>query len=416
MGESVSLNTKTMVRPAKTVRSLRLGIDIPLLITVITLLAVGLLMVYSASWKPSLQLTGSTDYFFLNQLKWAFVGVIGATLVTFLDYRMLRHIVVPLMFITLVLLVLVLIFGDDRLNSRRSLMNGSVQPSEMAKLVIIIYLSYWLYTKQDKINIISFGLIPLAFILAITAGLILEQPDISAAMTVILLGGLLFYLAGGEWRQILLVGLVVGALLIVVVTVFPTGQQRFAEYIRGLQDPVQSSFHIRRSVEAIVNGGLFGVGIGKGTTKFTGLPVTHTDSIFAVIAEETGLVGCFLVVGLYIALLWRGLTIANKAPDMFGKLLAAGVTLWITIEALINMGVMVNLIPFAGNALPLISAGGSSMVMTMGALGLLMNVARISNIESKNKEGRAYSAVVDLRGRNRRGSVSRVSRPTGPRQ
>jgi cell division protein FtsW len=186
------------------------------------------------------------------------------------------------------------------------------------------------------------------FMLGVTGGLIMLEPDISAAATIVMLGGILFFLANGELRQIILV--IVAACLVgwLVVTVTDTGRERFLDYANGLQDPQNASYHVQRSMEAVVRGGVFGVGIGRGTTKFTGLPVPWTDSIFAVIAEETGLVGSVIVVTLYIALLWRGLSIAQRAPDMFGRLLAGGITIWIAMEAMINIGVMVNLIPSPG--------------------------------------------------------------------
>jgi Bacterial cell division membrane protein len=179
---------------------------------------------------------------------------------------------------------------------------------------------------------------------------------------------------------------------------------------------VEASYHVQRSLESVVRGGLFGVGIGRGSTKFTGLPVAHTDSIFAVIAEETGLLGAAGVIILYMIILWRGLAIASRAPDLLGKLLAAGCTLWIVLEAPINMGVMVNLLPFAGNALPFISAGGSSLTMCLAAVGLIMNVSRVSNRETTSQKGRPFSAVVDLRRRDGRRSVSRPRRTAIPRE
>jgi cell division protein FtsW len=185
------------------------------------------------------------------------------------------------------------------------------------------------------------------------------------------------------------------------------------DYMNGLQNPVQASYHVQRSLEAVVKGGFFGVGIGRATTKFTGLPVAPTDSIFAVIMEETGLIGAIFLIGLYVVVLWRGLYIANKAPDPLGKLLAAGLTIWIFMEAVINMGVMVNLFPFAGNALPLISAGGSSLTTTMMSFGVILNVARTTR--GVIPERRPASAVVDLRGWDRRGSLPRSGRFTNPR-
>jgi cell division protein FtsW len=166
---------------------------------------------------------------------------------------------------------------------------------------------------------------------------------------------------------------------------------------------------VQRSLEAFVNGGWLGVGIGNARTKLTGLPVPPTDSIFAVVGEETGVLGATALVVLYLVLLWRGLGIARRAPDQLGTLLAAGLSLWIGMEALVNMAVMLNLLPFAGNALPFISAGGSNLVVSLAAIGILMNISR-SSVRVKDNEGRSFVAVVDLRGRNRRRRVSRSRR------
>lgn len=410
MGEQAAVNPRVgPVKAGTPPRPLRLGIDVPMLLAVAFLLGFGLLMVYSASWQPSMLRNEAPAYYLLNQLKWVVVGLAGASVLMYVDYRRWRKYIVPIMLITLALLFAVLIFGEMRYNSKRTLFNGSIQPSETAKIVIIMYLSYWLTSKRDVLNDIRFGLFPMAVILGLTAGFVVLQPDLSATLTISALGMLLFFLAGVEWKQILLIFLIVGALGALIIAVSDTGQARIQQYIGGLQDPGTASLHIQRSIESVVRGGFFGVGIGKGSTKFS-LPVSHTDSIFAVIAEETGLLGAGAVVLLYMVFLWRGLKIAANATDFTGKLLASGLTSWIVLEAVINMGVMVNLFPFAGNALPFISAGGSSLTMTLGAVGLIFSVARVSSREKAEQEGRSFGAVVNLRRGDRRG---RISRPHG---
>jgi cell division protein FtsW len=406
----------TPISQTKRPRPLHIGWDIPLLLVVLSLIVIGLLMVYSASWNYSLQKTDSAQFILNRQVMWALIGLAAAGVMSFFDYRRLTKLVLPMMALTVGMLVLVLLVDDNPMAPKRTFLNGSVQPSELAKLAIIIYLAAWLYSKRDQINNISFGLLPMMFILGVTSGLILLEPDISAAATIVMLGGILFFLANGELRQIILV--LVAACLVgwLVVTVSDTGRERFLDYANGLRDPQAASYHVQRSMEAVVRGGFFGVGIGRGTTKFTGLPVPWTDSIFAVIAEETGLLGSVVVVSLYIVLLWRGLSIAQRAPDMFGRLLAGGLTIWIAMEAMINIGVMVNLIPFAGNALPLMSAGGSSMTMTLVAVGILMNISRSAVAEQEKKQGSIFNAVADLRRRDGRRSVSRNSRSASPRR
>jgi cell division protein FtsW len=413
------MGTRTIVTPisqTKRPRPLHIGWDIPLLLVVLSLIVIGLLMVYSASWNYSLQRAGSVHYVLNRQIIWALVGLAAAAVMSFFDYRRLHRWVLPMMALTIGMLVLVLLVDDNPMAPKRTFFNGSIQPSELAKLAIIIYLSAWLYSKREHINNISLGLLPMMFILGVTSGLILLEPDISAAATIVMLGGILFFLANGELRQIILVLVAASLVGWLVVTVSDTGRERFLDYVNGLSDPQSASYHVQRSMEAVVRGGIFGVGIGRGTTKFTGLPVPWTDSIFAVIAEEIGLIGSAVVISLYIILLWRGLSIAQRAPDLFGRLLAGGLTIWIAMEAMINIGVMVNLIPFAGNALPLMSAGGSSMTMTLVAIGILMNISRSAVAEREKKQGSIFNAVADLRRRDGRRGVSRSSRPASPRR
>ncbi len=398
-------------RSAAVKQVIQLKIDIPLLLVVVTLVIFGLLMVFSASTDFA-QVVMEKDpmYVFNRQLLWLVLGVVGAVIAASLDYHYWRRLAVLAIGVTILSLIIVLIINEVRLGATRTLVRGSVQPSELAKLVTVIYLAVWLYAKRMQLGNVSFGLIPLAAILGFMGGLILLQPDLSAVVTVFALGGILFFLAGGDLRQIAV--LLVIALLVgwAVVQISPTGSERLEYYIAGLKDPIEGSYHVRRSFEAFVKGGWFGVGIGRGVTKYTGLPFPHTDSIFAVVGEETGVVGAAGLVALYALLLWRGLLISRRAPDQFGALLAAGLSVWISLEAFINMAVMVNLVPFAGNALPFISAGGSSLVVSLIAIGILMNIARVSQQHQEN-QGRTFNALVDMRGRNRGRRVSGSHRP-----
>ncbi|MGI6251226.1 MAG: FtsW/RodA/SpoVE family cell cycle protein [Anaerolineaceae bacterium] len=387
----------------------KLPVDVPFLLIVISLLVIGLLMVYSSSWDASLLIDKPTTYVFSRQVLWIGLGILVAFFTSVFDYHKYEKYLVYMMVVMILLLLAVLIRGEVRFNSSRALVSGSIQPSELAKLAIIVYLSFWLSKREDRLAQVNVGLLPLSVILGFVGGLIFVQPDYSAAITIITLGILLFFLAGGDWKQlviILFVGVLVGG---AVVAATSTGKARLTDYFNGLQDPVMGSYHIRRTFEAIIKGRLFGVGIGQATTKFTGLPLPHTDSIFAVIAEETGLVGSFLVIALYIMLLWRGLTIAKRAPDQLGSLLSFGLISWIALEAMMNIAVIVGLLPFTGNALPFISAGGSSMVATMAAVGITMNVARQGVINSSTERS-SGNAAVDLRGRDRRRGVSGADR------
>ena len=408
--------TPAPIKLPKKKLALRESIDLPLVVIVFTLFAFGLLMVYSASWQFA-RGQGNSEYItVLKQFGFGLVGGAVALVLTFIDYHHYRRFIVPVMVITIAMLLAVVLFGGEtEFGARRGLFAGSIQPSELAKLVIIVYLSFWLYSKREVLDQWTLGLIPMMLIVGTIAGLILTQPDVSAAATVILLGGMLFFIAGGKLKQLLLVVVVTAALGFLIVQINSNAMTRLTDYWNGLQNPENASDHVKWSLEAIINGGVFGVGIGRSTTKFIGLPVAPTDSIFAVIAEETGIIGALFVMVLYILLLWRGITIASRAKDDLGKWLASGVTLWIIIEAAINMGVIVNLVPFAGNALPLISSGGSSLVTVMAGIGIIMSVGRASKLEQTGPEGTKPNAVVDLRRRDRRGSVSSSLRPSGNR-
>jgi cell division protein FtsW len=399
-----------LVRPAA-VRKPQL--DLPLVAVVITLVIFGLTMLYSASWDYSLQEYGDPMYMFTRQLQWLALGIAAAAGLTFFDYHHWRRLVVPVMGITIILLIVVLFMNEIRLGARRSLYQGSYQPSELAKLVSILYLSVWLYAKRQVLQDVSLGLVPLGVILGAVGGLVYQQPDLSAAITLMLLGGLLFFLAGGALRQIGLLLLVAVAAGYIVVQINPTGNVRVAEFVAGLRNPTEASYHVRRSFEAIVNGGVFGVGIGRAQSKLTGLPVPPTDSIFAVVVEELGLLGAIGLIVLYAGLVWRGLKIARRAPDMLGTLMATGLVLWIGLEAGINMMVMVGLLPFAGNALPFVSAGGSNLVACLASVGIVLNISRQRGQKQPEDEWRPRRATADLRGGDRRRRVSRPRRAAG---
>jgi cell division protein FtsW len=389
----------------------KLQLDPILLIAVISLVVIGFLMVYSSSWYYSLIIEEPLNYTLVRQIRWALIGLAAALIISRFDYHLVKRFSIWMMVVTILLLVAVLIVGDNRFGSTRTLFNGSIQPSELTKLAIIIYLSVWLAAKSHYLKSLTLGIIPMMLIIGLVTALIFIQPDISQAVTIFLLGCILFFIGGGSWKHItltILISLILGAFAVMVIG---TGRDRIISYWEGIRDPAKIHYHLQHSFEAITRGGIFGVGIGKGQAKFTGLPVPWTDSIFAVIIEETGIVGAIVVAALYMTILWRGYKIAQQAPDFLGKLLAGGITTWIIVEALINMGVMIQLIPFAGNALPLISAGGSNMVTTLLGVGVILSVYHTTVKLENSPERSKFGAVVDLRWWNRGRSVPR---PDGP--
>ena len=411
IGTFVNKSNRPSAGAARRVRAP--GGDVVLVAVVIALGIFGLLMLSSASPDFSNQVYGSPTLILNKQLLWMAIGGLAAFLLSRVDYHLWQRLAVPLMGLTVILLITVLLTNDVRNYAVRTFFGGSVQPSELAKLATIIYLSVWLYSKREHLHDIQLGLFPLAFILGSIGGLIVLQPDLSAAMTIFILGGLLFFLAGGDMRQIIIFCIVALAAGWLVVQFSSTGKARIGSYIAGLKDPLKSSDHVLWSLESIYKGKFFGVGIGQAETKLIGLPFSATDSIFAVVVEELGLFGAVGLTCLYALLAWRGLKISGRAPDSLGSVLAAGLTIWIVVEAGINMAVMVGLLPFAGNALPFVSAGGSNLLSTLAAIGILLNISRQSGQRvSEGGERKTYSAAVDLRRRDRRRSVSRTRRPS----
>lgn len=384
-------------------------LDIPLLMTIITLLILGLIILYSASYDHSFKyFKGDPYHIFTRQLLWLTIGLAAASIALWIDYHWLKRLVVPALVITIVLLVVVLLTGSETNNAVRNLLGGSGQPSELAKLVLVVYLAVWLNAKRDQIHDVTFGLLPLGVIVSVLATLIFFQPDLSAMLTIFILGGAMFFMGGGSLKQmgiLMTIVSVVGALLIAIM---PTGRNRIMLYLQGLWDPSTGSWQVQRGIEAFINGGWFGVGVGKGTVKLISLPTPATDSILAVAGEELGTLGVLVILALYIILLWRGLSIARRATDPMGSLLAAGLTTWITLEAFVNMAVVLNLLPSAGNVLPLISSGGSNLIFTLAGLGLILNVSR--STEKKKEEGSILDAVVNLRGWNGRRRISGAGR------
>lgn len=409
MGERTQMTNSRLTSNRSPRRAINLGIDIPLLLIAITLVVFGLIMLYSASWDFSYLIFESTTQIFSRQLIWLAIGIVSAIVMSFFDYRFWKRLALPLMATTIIALLLVFFIGETRLGAVRALNNGSVQPSELAKLAMIIYLAVWLNAKRDRLDSWGFGLIPLGIIIGLVGALIFLQPDLSATITIFLLGGLMFFLAGGDLRQIALLVLLAVFFGGLIVNISTTGSERVSVYLEGREDLTKASYHVQRSLGSFANGGWFGVGIGKAENKLTGLPVPPTDSIFAVIGEETGVVGSSILVLLYLLFLWRCLEIARNAPDDLGRLLAAGAGIWIVLEALINMSVIVGLLPFAGNALPFISSGGSNLIVTLTTIGMLLNISRLSNQEEQGKE-HIFNAIVDLRRRDRRRRVSRPRR------
>ncbi|MGB9673040.1 MAG: FtsW/RodA/SpoVE family cell cycle protein [Anaerolineales bacterium] len=392
-----------------------LRLDLPLIIAAVALLLFGLIMVYSASADLSFYISKDRSILsiysiFLRQLFALIIALVTAPLVVLVDYHAWKKFIIPIVGVVILLLIAVLFFGENRYGARRGLFGGAYQPSELAKFITVVYVAVWLDSRKESVKDINMGLFPLVMILAIMSGFILLQPDYSAVLTIIVIGAMLFFLAGADWKEILILVFGVVVLGIIIVLTTHTGRARVLGWFQGVSDPTLAPYQVQRSLEAFYKGGIFGVGLGNSVTKGTGLPTPQSDSIFAIIGEELGLIGTIFLIGLYLTILWRGLAISQRAPDHLGRLLAAGMTLWIVMEAFINMAQIVNLMPFTGNALPFISAGGSNLVVSVFAIATVLNVA-IRSGESKESNNDLFAKIVDLRRGDRRRRVSRPRRP-----
>ncbi len=383
------------------------GPDYLLLVIVGTLLIIGLMMVYSASFNLGYTEYGQPTYFFIRQVVWTLLGAAVMTVMTRIEYHTWQRVSILIMAGALGMLGVVLIAGSTRFGGQRWLLSqGSVQPSEFCKLAVIIYIADWLSSKGERIRQVSYGLIPFAILIGLVAGLIMLQPDFSTAVLVVLTAVAMFFIAGAEIYQ-LVIGVVFGsATFALLIAQAPYRLQRIVTFFNDpLADPYGEGYQIRQTLIALGSGGWTGVGLGAGHQKFGYLPTAHTDGIFAVLGEELGLIGCLTVVGLFAVLAYRGFRIALDSPDAFGTVLASGVTFSLIFQALINVAVVTATLPFTGIPLPFISFGGSSLVVSMAGVGLLLSISRRTQ-----KAVLRTSASYALRRGNRRPRVSPARR------
>jgi cell division protein FtsW len=383
-----------------------LGFDAWLLILTTIMLAFGLVMVYSASWDVSWRLYQDNNAIFNRQLVNLAYGIVVLAVAAWIPLRYLRRFALPLILLTAAILLAVLVVNMGG-EYKRSFLGGSVQPSEMAKLALVIYLAVWMESKGDRMKDMGYGFWPLIVIVGLVGGLIVVQPDLSAGLTVGLVALTMFFLSGAHPLQTLVLALGGSAIGYIVIRIHQTGAQRWLQYQQGLVDIEQAHYHVQQSLQAFYSGGIVGQGLGASRAKFGFLPAPHTDSVYAVIGEELGLIGALLVLALFCLFLWRGFLVANKSENRLSMMLASGITFWIGAEALINMAVLLGLLPFAGNALPFFSYGGSSLVTTLAGVGLLLNISRRVNLEAWK---RGVVATYSVSGRDGRRRVSRLGR------
>jgi len=378
-----------------------------LFFTTLAIIAMGLMMVYSSTSDLGYRDYGDAAHYVKRQALWLAIGLVAMIIVMRVPYRHWTKVSIPVMALTLILLIILALFKEGRL-----LFDRSVSPVELAKLAVVIYIGHWLSSKSEVLGKLPYGLLPFTIMVGVIVGLVMAQkpPDISEAMVLVIVAVVMFFMAGADILQFAIGILGGGAAFAFVVSRLPHAIIRLRPYWEQMQDPLHSTNdQLRQGLIALGSGGLLGLGPGNGRAKFQWLPVAHTDSIFAVIGEELGLVGCLLLIGLFGLLAYRGLLIAANAPDSFGRLMALGVTTWITFQALVNMAVVTGTIPYTGITLPFVSVGGSSLVACMVGIAIVLSISRAVNVE-----GATSHEARRVGGRDGGTRVSRTDRRQSP--
>lgn len=346
----------------------------------------GLVMVLSASAAEAQSDHGSPWYQFQRQAVWLGIGAVAMLVVLRVDYRRWRAAATPLLVLSLGLLVLVLIpaAGTSVNGSSRWLVAGPIglQPSELAKLALVLFAADLLARRAHRAGETRLTMRPVLVVFGAIAVLLLAQPSLGTTVLLFALALIMLFVAGVPGRPLAMVlgaGVAVGGLLALFE---PYRIRRLLAFSDPWSDPLNTGYQTLQSQAALANGGVTGQGLGQGRAKYGFLPEGHTDFIFSNIGEELGLLGSLLLVGIFVAIGVMGVGVALKAPDRFGMLLAAGITAWVSLQAFVNLGAAVGLLPITGVPLPFVSSGGSSLIVTMAAFGVLLNVARQTDAPS----------------------------------
>jgi cell division protein FtsW len=356
--------------------------DLILIIVTLTLLAVGLTMVYSASAVWAEYKFNDSFFFAKRQMLFAAVGIAAMFFIMNIDYWTWRTWAKVIIIICFVLLIIVLIpgIGNERNGSRSWIGVGafSIQPSEFMKLAMISFLAKFLSEKQKLITSFKKGLMPSLGLVFLAFGLIMLQPDLGTGTVMVGTCIVMIFIAGARIRHFVFLGLIGLSGFVGLVLSAPYRMKRITSFLDPWEDPLGSGFQIIQSLYAIGPGGLFGLGLGQSRQKFFYLPEPQTDFIFAILSEELGFIGGSFVILLFALLLWRGVRIALGAPDLYGSFLAVGIVAMVAIQVMINIGVVTGLMPVTGITLPFLSYGGSSLTLMLMAIGVLLNISRYS--------------------------------------
>lgn len=360
---------------ARTLKSDRL-----LFLTTVALVAASIVMVYSASNVLAMQKHGQPNLFLTKQVLFAILGLAAMAVTMRIDYRTYRNprVVWTVIGFTVLALVAVLLVGPKINGTRRWFALGSIgiQPSEFAKFAAIVFVAAVLERRMDRINDVKYALAPIALMLLVTLGLILKQPDFGSAMAILAIVGVMVFAAGLSYAYVGGLALTLVPIAGIIAWLEPYRVRRLMAFWNPWEDPRGDGFQVVQSLIAVGTGGVTGRGLGYSVQKLFYLPYPHTDFIYAVVAEELGLLGASVILACFCIITWRGLRIVSRAPDAFGSFLALGLTAMIAIQAFVNMSVVLGLLPTKGIPLPFVSAGGSSLIMSLAGMGVLLNISQ----------------------------------------
>lgn len=358
-------------------RSAKNKIDEPLLFAYIILTFIGLIMIYSTSSMLAEKKFGSDIFFLKNQLKWVVLSAIVLFVIIKADLKRYSVYSAPALFVLILMLSLVFLWSPIN-GSQRWLKLGiiNVQPSEIFKFVMIVYLAFSLSNPKRNITELKQLIFPYVPMIGLSLLLILLEPDLGTTIVIALTVIGMFFLAGARIKHLFYGLAPLGATAAFMVFGLGYKKARILDYISSISDPLQGSYQVKQAALTLGSGGILGMGLGEGRQKLFFLPYPHTDFIFAAIGEEVGLFGLMIILGLFFFIIFRGLKIASRQPDRFGYLLASGVTLSLFLNIAINLGVVTALIPVTGLPLPFISYGGSSLLVSTAAVGVLLNLSK----------------------------------------
>ena len=360
-------------------------------ITTGALVLLGLVMILSASFVSSFATYGSSFLFFQKQVLWAVIGLVGFAFFARFDYRKLKGVGYLAYAGVVLLLIAVLIPGVGRIagGSARWIGVGSfaIQPSEFAKLALVLFAADVFSRKEERtLREFSHTALPMLPALGVLTLLVIAQPDLGTTVLLGFIGIGMLFIAGAPLRFIVPVATAGAGLAAVAAVIEPYRRARLLAFLDPWKDPLETGYHTIQSLIALGSGGWFGVGLGASRQKWLYVPNAHTDFIYAILGEEMGLLGTIAVLGMFAFLIYLGIRVARTAPDRFGMLIASGITIWIGTQALINMGAVTATLPVTGVPLPLVSFGGSSLVVSLVAMGIMTNIARAGKARARGSK------------------------------